>query len=195
MREPGPPATLWTWPPDRCPNPGPTAQAVADRSAVLPVLATVLFTDIVGSTELAAALGDRGWAEVLERHHAIVRRELARAGGREIDTAGDGFLAAFDTPAAGIRSARSISAALKDAGITIRAGLHSGECREIDGKLTGLAVHIAARVSQLAGAGEVLVSSTVKDLVVGAPIDFEERGEHDLKGVPGRWRLFAVVGG
>ena len=171
------------------------AERALERAQARPVLATILFTDIVGSTELAVSLGDIGWGAVLERHNAIVRRELVRSGGREIDTAGDGFLAAFDTPAAGIRCARSISASLSDAEITVRAGLHTGECREIGGKLTGLTVHIAARVSQLAGAGDVLVSSTVKDLVVGAPIDFENRGEHDLKGVPGRWRLFAVVGG
>ncbi len=171
------------------------AERAVERSQARATLATILFTDIVGSTKLAARMGDLAWGEVVERHHGIVRRELARAGGREIDTAGDGFLAAFDTPAAAIRCARSISAALRDASITVRAGLHSGECREIGGKLTGLTVHIAARVSQLAGPGEVLVSSTVKDLVVGAPIDFEARGEHELKGVPGRWRLFAVVAG
>jgi class 3 adenylate cyclase len=169
------------------------ATRAVDRAALPPVLATVLFTDIVGSTEMAAAMGDRAWQGLLERHHAIVRRELARSRGREIDTAGDGFLVAFDTPAHAIRSACSIRDALAVAGIRIRAGLHTGECQESDGKLTGLTVHIAARVSQLAGAGEVLVSQTVRDLVTGSGLEFADRGSQVLKGVPGEWRLFAVV--
>ncbi len=170
-------------------------QARIVRAAAIsrPVLATLLFTDIVGATESAVSLGDRAWRDHLERHHGIVRRELARAGGREIDTAGDGFLAAFDSPAAGVRCAISVQRALLDAGIPIRAGLHTGECQESGGKLTGLTVHIAARVSQRAGAGEVLVSSTVKELVTGSGLDFVERGTHELKGVPGHWRLFAVA--
>jgi class 3 adenylate cyclase len=169
-------------------------QAASVRASAIsrPVLATLLFTDIVGATESAVSLGDRAWRDHLERHHGIVRRELAKAGGREIDTAGDGFVAAFDSPAAAVRCAVSVQRALADAGISIRAGLHTGECQESGGKLTGLTVHIAARVSQLAGAAQVLVSSTVKDLVTGSSIGFRQRGTHTLKGVPGQWRLFAV---
>jgi class 3 adenylate cyclase len=157
-----------------------------------PVLATLLFTDMVGSSEDAANLGDTAWRERLERHHGIVRRELARRNGREIDTAGDGFLAAFDSPADAVRCAGSIHEALREVNIPIRAGIHTGECQELDGKLTGLTVHIAARVSSKATAGEVLVSSTVRELMVGSQVEFEERGTHELKGIPGEWRLFAV---
>jgi class 3 adenylate cyclase len=167
-------------------------QAVRAAAISRPVLATLLFTDIVGATESAASLGDRAWRDRLERHHGIVRRELARAGGREIDTAGDGFLVAFDSPAAGVRCAVSVQRALHEAGIAIRAGLHTGECQESGGKLAGLTVHIAARVSQLARPAEVLVSSTVKELVTGSAIAFVEAGTHELKGVPGQWRLYAV---
>ena len=156
------------------------------------VLATVLFTDIVGSTERAAALGDRGWRELLESHHALVRRELVRFRGREIDTAGDGFLATFDGPARAVRCACAISGAVKDLGIEIRAGLHTGECEVMGDKLGGIAVHIGARVSAVAAPGEVLVSSTVKDLVAGSGLEFEDRSMHALKGIPGGWRLFAV---
>jgi class 3 adenylate cyclase len=157
-----------------------------------PVLATLLFTDMVGSSEDAANLGDTAWRERLERHHAIVRRELARRNGREIDTAGDGFLAAFDSPADAVRCAGAIHEALGEVNIPIRAGIHTGECQELGGKLTGLTVHIAARVSSKATAGEVLVSSTVRELMVGSQVEFEERGTHELKGIPGEWRLFAV---
>ncbi len=156
------------------------------------VLATVLFTDIVGSTEQAARLGDRRWRELLESHHALVRKELARFRGREIDTAGDGFLATFDGPARAIRCACAISDAVKPLGIEIRAGLHTGECEVMREKLGGIAVHIGARVAALATPGEVLVSSTVKDLVAGSGLEFEDRGTHTLKGIPGEWRLFAV---
>jgi len=168
------------------------ARAVRESAVARPILATLMFTDMIGSTASAASMGDRGWRDHLQRHHGIVRRELAKAGGREIDTAGDGFLAAFDSPAAAVRCALSVRQALHEAGIPIRVGLHTGECHEADGKLTGLTVHIAARVSQLAGATEVLVTSTVKELVTGSPIEFVERGTHDLKGVPGTWRLYAA---
>ena len=156
------------------------------------VLATILFTDIVGSTALAAELGDRGWRDLLERHHALVRRQLERFRGREIDTAGDGFVASFDGPARGIRCAAAIADSVSALGLSIRAGLHTGECELVDGKLAGIAVHIAARIAALAGSDEVLVSNTVKDLVIGSRVAFAERGEHELKGVPGEWSLFAV---
>jgi class 3 adenylate cyclase len=157
------------------------------------VLATVLFTDIVGSTERAAAIGDARWAELLRAHHAAVRRQLERHHGRELDTAGDGFLAAFDGPARAIRCAGAIGESLAALDVRVRAGLHTGECELVDGKIGGIAVHIGARVAALAGPGEVLVSSTVKDLVAGSGIEFEDRGEHALKGIPQAWRLFRVV--
>jgi pimeloyl-ACP methyl ester carboxylesterase len=158
------------------------------------VLASVLFTDIVGATETAARVGDRRWRELLERHHAIVRDELDRHRGRELDTAGDGFMAAFDGPARAIRCAGAIEDAVGSLGLVVRAGVHTGECEEIGDKLGGIAVHIAARVAATAVGGEVLVSQTVKDLVAGSGIPFEDRGVHDLKGVPEPWRLFAVAG-
>jgi class 3 adenylate cyclase len=157
------------------------------------VLATVLFTDIVGSTERAAELGDRAWRGVLERHHALVRRELARYRGDEKDTAGDGFFATFDGPARAIRCAHAIVDGVRDLGIEVRAGLHTGECELHEDKVAGLAVVIGARVAAIAGRGEVLVSQTVKDIVAGAGIEFENRGEHELKGVPGAWRLYSVA--
>jgi class 3 adenylate cyclase/pimeloyl-ACP methyl ester carboxylesterase len=157
------------------------------------VLATILFTDIVASTERAAELGDRGWRELLQRHHAVVRRELARFRGEEKDTAGDGFFATFDGPARAIRCAHAIVDGLHELELAIRAGVHTGECEVHEGKVAGLAVVIASRVSATAQGGEVLVSQTVKDLVAGAGIEFEERGEHELKGVPGSWRLFSVA--
>lgn len=156
------------------------------------VLATVLFTDIVGSTERAVELGDRRWQELLESYYALVRHELARFRGREINTAGDGFLATFDGPARAIRCARAISDAVERLGISIRAGLHTGECEVAGNQVGGIAVHIGARVAATAGAGEVLVSSTVRDLVAGSGIRFADRGMHALKGVPGQWRLFAA---
>jgi class 3 adenylate cyclase/pimeloyl-ACP methyl ester carboxylesterase len=156
------------------------------------VLATVLFTDIVGSTERATQLGDRRWRELLEAHHSAVRRQLERFRGRELDTAGDGFLASFDGPARAIRCAASVAEAMGTLGLQIRAGLHTGELEVMDGDLGGLAVHIASRVMGAAGPNEVLVSGTVKDLVVGSGIEFEDRGERELRGVPGEWRLFAV---
>jgi class 3 adenylate cyclase len=158
------------------------------------VLATVLFTDIVGSTEMASALGDERWRDLLARHHTVVRAELARFRGREIDTAGDGFLAAFDGPARAVRCASAIISALGDLGIQVRAGVHTGECAVMEGKLTGVAVHIGARVAALGAPGVVLVSSTVRDLVAGSGIEFDDRGLHHLKGIDGEWRLFAVAG-
>jgi class 3 adenylate cyclase/esterase/lipase len=156
------------------------------------VLATVLFTDIVGSSEHAAALGDREWRKTLEQHHELVRRQLVRFRGREVDTAGDGFFASFDGPARAIRCACAISEAVGDLGLDVRAGLHTGECEVVDGKVAGIAVHTGARVASQAQAGEVLVSSTVKDLVAGSEIQFADRGLAALKGIPGEWRLFAV---
>ena len=156
------------------------------------VLATVLFTDIVGSTTRAAELGDRHWREQLERHHALVRRQLVRYQGRELDTAGDGVFAAFDGPARAIRCARAIATAVAELGLEIRAGLHTGECEVVDGKMAGIAVHIGARVAAAAGPGEVVVSSTVKDLVAGSGIAFRDRGPVELKGIPGEWRLYVV---
>lgn len=156
------------------------------------VLTTVLFTDIVGSTERAAAMGDRRWGELKATHHTLVRRELDRFRGREVDTAGDGFFATFDGPARGIRCAVAIGQGVKQLGIHVRAGLHTGEVEIGHQGLSGLAVHIGARVMSLAAADEVLVSSTVRDLVAGADIEFGDRGTHALKGVPGEWRLFAV---
>jgi pimeloyl-ACP methyl ester carboxylesterase len=156
------------------------------------VLATVLFTDIVGSTAKLAELGDRRWRELLVEHDARVRRQLVRFRGRELDTAGDGFFAAFDGPARAIRCACAIVAAVRDLGLEVRAGLHTGECEQLDGKVGGIAVHIGARVAAQARPGEVIVSRTVKDLVAGSGIDFHERGSAQLKGVPGEWQLFAV---
>ena len=156
------------------------------------VLATILFTDIVDSTEQLTRLGDAGWRDVLERHHAVVRRQLARHRGHEIDTAGDGFFASFDGPARGIRCATHISREVADLGIQVRAGLHTGECQIVDGKLSGIAVHLGARVASQADAGEVLVSSTVKDLVSGSGIEFDARGAHALRGVDHDWLLYAV---
>jgi class 3 adenylate cyclase/pimeloyl-ACP methyl ester carboxylesterase len=157
------------------------------------VLATILFTDIVASSARAAELGDRAWRELLERHHALVRRELTRYRGEEKDTAGDGFFATFDGPARAIRCASAIVDGVHDLGLEVRAGVHTGECEVHEGKVAGLAVVIGARVAAQAEGGEVLVSQTVKDLVAGAGVDFDERGEHELKGVPGTWRLYAVA--
>lgn len=156
-------------------------------------LATVLFTDIAGSTQRAAEIGDRRWRDLLERHHALVREQLAIYGGREIKTMGDGFLATFDGPARAIRCACTIAERSAAEGIEVRAGVHTGECELIGDDVAGLAVHIGARVSAQAEPGEVLVSGTVKDLVVGSGIEFVDRGSHELKGVPGEWRLLAVA--
>ncbi len=157
------------------------------------VLATVLFTDLVGSTQRAAALGNAAWRELLQRHHADVRTELARFRGLEVDTAGDGFFCKFDGPARAIACARAITegAAVRD--LEVRAGIHTGECELVGGKIAGLAVHVGARVAALAKPGEVLVSGTVKDLVAGSGISFDDRGDHELKGIAGTWRLFAAT--
>lgn len=157
------------------------------------VLATVMFTDIVDATRRAAELGDRRWRDLLETHYALVRAELDRFRGREIDTAGDGFLAAFDGPARAVRAGRAIADSVRRLGIEVRVGLHTGECEVMGPKLGGIAVHIGARVAALASAGEVLVSNTVKDLVAGSGLRFSDRGTHVLKGVPGEWRLFAAT--
>jgi class 3 adenylate cyclase len=156
------------------------------------VLTTVLFTDLVGSTERASALGDRGWRDLLSQHHALVRRELARFRGEERDTAGDGFFATFDGPARAIRAAQATVGGVRELGLDLRVGIHVGECEIHDGKPSGLAVNIGARAAAEAGAGEILVTSTVRDLVAGSGLAFEERGERELKGVPGTWRLYAV---
>jgi class 3 adenylate cyclase/pimeloyl-ACP methyl ester carboxylesterase len=157
------------------------------------VLATLLFTDIVASTERAAELGDRAWRELLERHHALVRRELTRFRGEEQDTAGDGFFATFDGPARAIRCAQAVVEGARNLGLDLRAGIHTGECELHDGKVAGLAVSIGARVATAAAGGEVLVSQTVKDLVAGTGLVLEDRGERELKGVPGMWRLYAAT--
>ncbi|MDQ4035765.1 MAG: adenylate/guanylate cyclase domain-containing protein [Chloroflexota bacterium] len=157
------------------------------------VLATVLFTDIVDSTARAAELGDRRWGQLLTEHDRVVRDELARAAGREIKTTGDGFLATFDGPARAVRAALAIRDALREIGVTIRAGLHTGEIEILADDVAGVGVHIGSRVAALAGPGEILVSSTVKDLVAGSGITFEDRGTHTLKGVPDAWRLHAVL--
>jgi class 3 adenylate cyclase len=157
------------------------------------VLTTVLFTDIAGSTERAAAMGDHDWAGLVERHHAAIRRELDRFQGREVDTAGDGFLARFDGPARAVRCAIGAGESVRDLGLEIRAGVHTGEVELVGETIRGVAVHIGARIAGLATPGQVLVSRTVKDLVAGSGLVFEDRGEHELKGVPDRWQLYAVA--
>jgi class 3 adenylate cyclase len=157
------------------------------------VLATVLFTDIVASTRLAAEMGDDRWRELLAEHFRVARRQLERFGGKEIKTVGDGILATFDGPARAVRSAAAIRDGVRDLGLGMRAGLHTGEVELAVDDIAGLAVHIGARISALANEGEILVSSTVRDLVVGSGLEFEDRGSHELKGVPGEWRIFAVV--
>ncbi len=157
------------------------------------VLASVLFTDIVGSTTKAADLGDRDWRALLERHHAVTRGLLGRYRGTEMDTAGDGFFATFDGPARAVRCAQAIVEAVRPLGIEVRAGVHTGEVETIDTKVGGIAVAIGARVASKAAPSEVLVSQTVKDLVAGSGLTFDDAGEHDLKGVPDRWHLYRVV--
>jgi class 3 adenylate cyclase len=173
----------------------PFLEEAVTRAAPEPdkVLATVLFSDIVGSTARAAELGDARWRELLAAHHGRVRRQLARFRGVELDTAGDGFFARFDGPARAIRCALAIRDAVGELGLEMRIGLHAGECEVLDRKIAGLAVAIGARVSSRAAAGEVLVSHTVKDLVVGSGITFDDRGLAELKGVPGEWRLYCVA--
>jgi class 3 adenylate cyclase len=157
------------------------------------VLATVMFTDIVNATRRAVDLGDRRWRELLSRHHAVVREAPARFGGREIDTAGDGFLAAFEAPARAVSCACAVVRAVRRLGLEVRVGLHSGECEVMADKLSGFAVHLGARVAALADAGEVLVSGTLRDLVSGSGIAFADRGAPALEGIPGEWRVYAVV--
>jgi class 3 adenylate cyclase len=189
-------------------NPGPDAAIYLTVDTLLPeverflagleaeesdtVLATVLFTDIVGSTQKLAELGDARWREVVERHHALVRAQLGRFRGRELDTAGDGFFAAFDGPMRAIRCAHAIGESLRGIGLEIRAGLHTGECEVIGDKLTGIAVHIGARLAAQARPGEVIVSSTVRDLVAGSDLRFDDRGATELKGVPGEWQVYVA---
>jgi class 3 adenylate cyclase len=156
------------------------------------VLATVLFTDLVGSTELLRARGDRAWRDLIERHNAAVRHELARFRGTELDTAGDGFLATFDGPARAIRCGLAIVKVISSLGLQVRAGLHTGECERVGGRLMGIAVHAGARIAAIAGGGEILVSSTVRDLVAGSGLALVDRGEHRLKGIDEHWRLYAV---
>ena len=167
---------------------GDQAEVADDR-----VLATVLFTDIVDSTRRAAEIGDRDWHALLDAHDVVVRAQLTRFRGREVNTSGDGFLAMFDGPQRAIRCAMAIRDAVQALGIEVRAGLHTGECEVRGDDIGGIAVHIGARVSALAGPNDVLVSSTLRDLVIGSGLEFEERGAHELKGVPGEWRLFAVA--
>ena len=156
------------------------------------VLTTILFTDLVGSTARAAELGDRAWAELVGEHHRRVRTRLARFHGRELDTAGDGFFASFDGPARAFRCATAIGQDIQELGLEIRAGIHTGECELLDGKVAGIAVSIGARVASQADSGEILVSQTVRDLVTGSGLEFDDRGSHELKGVPGEWRLYAL---
>ena len=168
--------------------------AVRDEEAEFDrVLATVLFTDLVGSTERAAALGDRAWREIVERHHTVIRGLLARYRGTEVDTAGDGFFATFDGPARAVRCACAIIDAVQPLGLDVRAGIHTGEVETIDGKTGGLAVNIGARVAASAAPRELLVTSTVKDLTAGSGLEFEDAGQHELKGIPETWHLFRVV--
>jgi class 3 adenylate cyclase len=169
----------------------PTTGAEADGSRVL---VTLLFTDLVGSTELAAELGDRRWRSLLERHHETVRELLQRFRGREVDCSGDGFFATFETATHAVCCGFSLTRSLWELGLRVRVGLHTGECERLGEKVSGVAVHTAARLSRLARPHEVLVTSTVKDVVSGSGLRFEERGTHVLKGLPGTWQLFAAVG-
>ncbi len=157
------------------------------------ILTTILFTDVVGSTERAAALGDKRWRSALDEHDQVVRDQLRRFRGREVNTTGDGFVASFDGPARAVRCAHAVIEATARSGLALRAGLHTGECEVRGDDLGGLSVHIAARVAALAGPGEILVSGTVKDLVIGSELEFADRGERELRGVPGTWKLFAIV--
>jgi class 3 adenylate cyclase len=156
------------------------------------VLVTLLFTDLVGATARAADLGDSAWRDLLTRHHEVIRREITRYRGREVDTAGDGLFATFDGPARAIRCADAIRSGLRDLQLDVRVGVHTGECELVGEKPAGIAVHTGARIAAAAAAGEILVSSTVRDLVAGSGISFEDRGMHALKGVPEEWRLYTV---
>ncbi len=158
------------------------------------ILSSVMFTDIVGSTEMQASMGDHSWKDLVQRHHATVRHSLDRWRGTEVDTAGDGFYATFDGPARAIRCAQEIRDRVHDLGIEVRAGVHTGECEVINDKVGGISVTIGNRISAMAGPSQILISQTVKDLVAGSGLSFEDAGEHELKGVPDRWRLYKVVG-
>jgi class 3 adenylate cyclase len=156
------------------------------------IVATVMFTDVVGSTERALALGDRAWTDLLELHNARVRVQLHRFGGAEIDTAGDGFLAWFGAPSIALECARAVLESVAELGVSLRIGVHTGECEVTGDKLRGIAIHVGARVADIAGPGEILVSQTVRDLLAGSGIEFAERGSRELKGSPGEWRLYAA---
>ena len=162
-------------------------------AALTRIVATVMFTDVVGSTERAVALGDRAWADLLERHNARVRAQLRRFGGREIDTAGDGFLAWFEAPSVALECARDVLASVAEIGVDLRIGIHTGECEIAADKLRGTAIHIGARVASQAGPGDILVSQTVRELLAGSGIEFHDRGMHELRGLPGEWRLYAAA--
>jgi class 3 adenylate cyclase len=166
----------------------------AAEAEVSRVLVTLLFTDIVGSTERAAELGDRAWMRLVEAHHATVRELISRFDGREVDCAGDGFFATFDTASSAIGCGGAITTSVRPLGLEVRAGLHTGECEHLAGRFRGIAVHTAARLARLAQPGEVLVTATVRDVVAGSGIHFEDRGSRTLKGVPGLWQLYAVAG-
>ena len=193
-RRPLPPEAARLWHPSVIEELWPSRGVERPRPEVDTVLSTVLFTDIVGSTERQAQVGDRAWKDLVLRHHAIVREALGRWRGRENDTAGDGFYATFDGPARAIRCAQEVSAGVRELGIEVRSGIHTGECELLEGKCAGLTVSIGARVAAVAGPSEVVVSQTVKDLVAGSGLVFEGAGEHELRGVPDRWRLYRVVG-
>ena len=169
------------------------AQVHGEEADLDRMLATVVFTDIVGSTQRAAELGDKGWRDLVERHHGVVRALLGRFRGKEVDTAGDGFFATFDGPARGVRCAQAITDAVKGLGIEVRAGVHTGEVEAIAGKVGGIAVNVGARIASIAAPSEVLVSHTVQGLVAGSGLAFEDAGEHELKGVPDRWHLYRAV--
>jgi class 3 adenylate cyclase len=170
-------------------------RAQTDGEAEGRVLVTLLFTDLVGSTRIAATLGDRRWAMLLRAHHARVRELLAAYGGHEVDDAGDGFFVTFPVASAGVRCAADVAASLRELGLSARAGLHTGECVLEGGRVRGVAIHVAARVVCRAGRGEVLVTRTVRDVVVGSELEFEDRGSHELRGLPGLWDLYAVRDG
>jgi class 3 adenylate cyclase len=170
-------------------------RAATSSGAQLRVLVTLLFTDLVGSTRLAATLGDRRWTLLLKAHHARIRDLLDRWGGCEVDDAGDGFFATFDAATPAVRCASAVSDSLAELGLKARAGLHTGECIRDDGKVRGVAVHAGARVVRHAGPGEVIVTRTVRDVVAGSDLEFEDRGSHALRGLPGQWQLYAVLAG
>lgn len=169
-------------------------EPVADTAASSRVLVTLMFTDIVGSTQRVAELGDHAWLRLVEAHHTKVRGLLARFGGSEVDCAGDGFFATFGTATSAIVCGTAITASVRPLGLEVRAGLHTGECERVGAAVRGVAVHTAARLAKLAEPGEVLVTATVRDVVAGSGIRFADRGSRDLKGLPGRWQLYAVTG-